>query len=448
MIKYDKLLVYSNSLKQSISCNFCLRYLDEPVKSSCPHLFCKSCIDQVNNVCPVCKCAIEIENVKKITINKNIISLAVNLLNSIEQSKDSLKCNRKRKKVSFTKLSIDNKKQESPLKPKQINFYYKGRLEKCFKEPKECKVLTRDFGVQVEFELESKETTYLKENKPEYYKNCTIVLETPTKQPIENICIENKSTSIIKSAARMESITDLSILKSHRRSFNSITSTSLNETLSIAVQNLKTCYFSTSLLNVDSKSAISCFSKKYDITISDDVGAETTHLIVQTKENELLCSVTTKYLKAIARKLWIISVQWVLKCLESNSILDFVEFEIQGDDIFGNHFGPSRSRISKTSLFEGFEFLCLGRFNDDSITNNEFLELVKLSGAKLVSKAKDFAENTRRVVLYDEKVQKIGEKAASFMLSTAKIQCITLSWFFDSLASYSIRDITLYAIFA
>ena len=183
----------------------------------------------------------------------------------------------------------------------------------------------------------------------------------------------------------------------------------------------------------------------FEINISDDINNETTHLIVQT-EDDLLCGVTTKYLKAISRKLWIISIQYVFKCLETKSILDFTEFEVQGDQVFGNHFGPSRSRVSNSALLANYEFLCLGRFDNESITTDDFFELVKISGAKIVSKAKDFGENSTRIVLFDEKLKKLDGKTANFMFKTAKIRCLSLSWFFDSLASYSIRDIKLYTI--
>jgi hypothetical protein len=88
----------------------------------------------------------------------------------------------------------------------------------------------------------------------------------------------------------------------------------------------------------------------------------------------------------------------------------------------------------------------LGRFENESITTDDFFELVKLSGAKLVSKAKDFSENSARIVLFDEKLKKIDEKTANFMFKTAKIRCLSLSWFFDTLATFSIRDIKLYTI--
>jgi hypothetical protein len=158
--------------------------------------------------------------------------------------------------------------------------------------------------------------------------------------------------SMIKSTTRMESVLDLSTLRVKRHSpNNTITS---DETLTNSSINLKSYYFATSLLNQFSKEKIVEFKKIFEININDEINDETTHLIVQT-ENDLLCGVTTKYLKAISRKLWIISIIYIFKCLEAKSILDFTEFEVQGDQVFGNHFGPSRARISNSPLLVNYE---------------------------------------------------------------------------------------------
>ena len=65
---------------------------------------------------------------------------------------------------------------------------------------------------------------------------------------------------------------------------------------------------------------------------------------------------------------------------------------------------------------------------------------------QLASTLPPLKENSTRIVLFDEKLKKLDGKTANFMFKTAKIRCLSLSWFFDSLASYSIRDIKLYTI--
>ena len=36
----------------------------------------------------------------------------------------------------------------------------------------------------------------------------------------------------------------------------------------------------------------------------------------------LICGVTTKYLKAITRKIWIVSIRWILSSIQANQLLD------------------------------------------------------------------------------------------------------------------------------
>lgn len=453
---YDKLLVYKYSLENSIKCNLCLNHLDEPVISSCSHLFCISCIQRVdsNFVCPVCKQMIVLESLKKLPLHKNLIRLAKNVLNAIEQNNPKFikSSNRKRKKISEPISLPDTEKLPEivEIKREPVIFRLKGGLEKqkikkneeICKCSKKLRATTNDFGCQVNFCIEFQEKEFLNDD----FKSRTIVPETPTKQSETSLQYheeDSKNKSMIKSTTRMESILDLSTLRGKRSSTN--TSTGSNETLNNTSLTFRNYNFSSSLLTQFSKEKVTEFSKMFEIKLCDDVSDETTHLLVQT-DGDLVCGVTTKYLKAIVRKLWIVSIHYIYKCLESKSVLDFKDYEIQGDNVFGNHFGPSRSRLSTFPLFTGYEFLCLGRSGNESISTEDFFSLVKLSGAKIVNKAKDFSENSFRVVLFDEKNQKIDEKIANFMLKSAKIKCITLSWFFDSLASYSVRDIKQYAI--
>jgi hypothetical protein len=460
MIKYEKLLVYSNLLKTSIKCSLCLNTLNDPVVANCSHLFCFSCIQKSNRTdndikCPTCQQAIISDHIGKINIHKKLVVLAQNVLNSIDKNKNLLinQSKRKRKKAVTNIIQIQDKHSNeiktktnqvqeninTDLKHKPIFFYLKGALKKPSPNVVHC-TSKRDFGVQVDMVIDFQK----KREENNEYMHRAIILETPTKSTFDD---ELCDKSIIKSATRMESVSNLSVLRGYRRSLNNITFDhydTLNETIISPGPDLKGCIFSTSLLNTISKDKVNEFARLYDIVVSDDVSVDTTHLIVQT-DGGLVCGVTTKYLKAISRKLWILSVDWIFKSIESKRVLDFIEYEIQGDNIFGTHFGPTRSRESKSLLFDGFEFLCTGRFSNDSISIEDFFELVKLSGANMVNKAKDFKENTKRIVLFDDN-QKINETAANFMLKTAKIQCIKLSWFFDSLACNSIRDTKNYSI--
>ena len=113
------------------------------------------------------------------------------------------------------------------------------------------------------------------------------------------------------------------------------------------------------------------------------------------------------------------------------------------------HNGPSRARLSNTGLFESCEILFIGKFEEESISLSEMIELATRNGAKVMKKAKDFDDSNKkfRVILFDEKLDKISAKNANFMLESARIHSVSLSWFLDSLACFKIIDFNGYALY-
>ena len=188
------------------------------------------------------------------------------------------------------------------------------------------------------------------------------------------------------------------------------------------------------------------FAKFIKATVADDVTETTTHLVVDSTK-ELICGVTSKYLKAISRKVWIVSILWILACVKSSRLLDPAAFEVVGDGIFGRHGGPKLGRLRARGLFEDYEFLFIGKFEQESINLDEMKKLSKMNGAHIVQKAKNFSEDKIRTVLFDEKLQKISVANANFMLTSARIFSVTTSWLLDSLACYAIRDMKTYALY-
>ena len=77
------------------------------------------------------------------------------------------------------------------------------------------------------------------------------------------------------------------------------------------------------------------------------------------------------------------------------------------------------------------------------------IELATRNGAKVMKKAKDFDDSNKkfRVILFDEKLDKISAKNANFMLESARIHSVSLSWFLDSLACFKIIDFNGYALY-
>ena len=106
--------------------------------------------------------------------------------------------------------------------------------------------------------------------------------------------------------------------------------------------------------------------------------------------------------------------------------------------------GPLRARQSiDSNLFGTYEFLFIGKFDNNSITQKEIMDLSKKNGACIVGKAKDFSENSTkiRVLLFDDTIKK---SLASMMQDAAKIYSVNKNWLLDSLACYKILAYTEY----
>ena len=182
------------------------------------------------------------------------------------------------------------------------------------------------------------------------------------------------------------------------------------------------------------------------------------------QDENLICGVTSKYLKAISRHLWIVSFRWIVhvtsraaggtstdakEMIERMLSAECANFEICGDTVFGRHDGPMRSRLALSSanksdpLFHAHEFMFLGKFSAETVSMEEMSELAVLNGATIVHRAKDFSENTahKRVVLVDSSAKRMSAKTAQ-LLATARISPLCKTWLLDSLACYTLRDMT------
>jgi hypothetical protein len=98
--------------------------------------------------------------------------------------------------------------------------------------------------------------------------------------------------------------------------------------------------------------------------------------------------------------------------------------------------GPMRSRQNQQmQLFGNYEFLFIGKFSDNSITQKDMVDLAKKNGACIVGKAKDYSENSSklRVLIFDETFK---QKLAVMMQETARIYSVNKNWLLDSLACY------------
>jgi hypothetical protein len=97
------------------------------------------------------------------------------------------------------------------------------------------------------------------------------------------------------------------------------------------------------------------------LSISDCVDDNTTHLIIGQEEKPLLCPLTMKLFQSISRHLYIITYRWIVECLKQDEIIDEINYEIRGDIPFEEyHDGMRKSRLSKqVNLFQNCQFFIL-----------------------------------------------------------------------------------------
>ena len=110
------------------------------------------------------------------------------------------------------------------------------------------------------------------------------------------------------------------------------------------------------------------------------MNSSTTHLLVDDSKHPSLCTITKKIVQAAARgQIYIISARWISDCLHTNIFPAEQSYEIQSD----SHTTLRLSTGAHRYLFDksyGFAIEC--QQCQGSITRNELIELIELTGAK------------------------------------------------------------------
>jgi hypothetical protein len=274
----------------------------------------------------------------------------------------------------------------------------------------------------------------------------TIIVDTPVKQNYFEFQEDFIKKAILKSSTRLTCLnTSMTSLRKESIKAEPTNSENLTKT---HINDYRSYNFVFSLLKADLKDSVRAFITKIGSKVVDDVQAGmSTHLIVQS-DDDLICSVTAKYLKALANKLWIVSVQWVVQCIKEKQLLDMAPFEIKGDCIFGVHYGPTKARLSSQSLFENYQFLFSGKFSSTFLSAEDLVQLARQCGATIVDTAKSFQTDKIRMVIFEEKSNRMTVEKANFMLESAQIYSVNSSWFFDSLACHQVKAMGNYALYS
>lgn len=111
------------------------------------------------------------------------------------------------------------------------------------------------------------------------------------------------------------------------------------------------------------------FAAKYNTNYVNQFDRDVTHVIVNTTGEQNAAKSTLKYLQGIAHRKWIVSYRWIEDCIKQQKLLDEVPYEATThSDVGINGAGPRNSRLRDKGLFEGFTFLCVGPYDNVSLS--------------------------------------------------------------------------------
>jgi hypothetical protein len=173
--------------------------------------------------------------------------------------------------------------------------------------------------------------------------------------------------------------------------------------------------------------------KKFDTSV--------THLITSSFSH-LMAKRTLKYLLAILNGSWILSADWILESVRTQTLQTrFENYEMRGDDYYPDEEAPKRARLSRkngeTPLLSGYSIYLYGDFSTPS--QADLIQLIENSGAILVKSAAELKRyRPKVVVLCDAAVQSDFEADAGILVKYRPF--LGTSWLLDCISAFQITD--------
>ncbi|KAL0119376.1 hypothetical protein PUN28_007710 [Cardiocondyla obscurior] len=181
----------------------------------------------------------------------------------------------------------------------------------------------------------------------------------------------------------------------------------------------------------------------YNANYVSQFNRNVTHVIMKTTGEENVVETTLKCLQGIAHRKWIVSFRWVEDCIKQQKLLNELPYEVTTLSDIGINTGPRNSRLREKDLFEGFTFLCVGPYNNVSLS--EYQDMLVATGARVVESFDIFAklEGMKGVVIQDDVHD---EKEIEHWYRTAKAAPISAEWIVQCIIHYKVFNITPYML--
>lgn len=123
------------------------------------------------------------------------------------------------------------------------------------------------------------------------------------------------------------------------------------------------------------------FAQRCDANYLTQFDRSVTHVIVSTTGEENVAKNTLKYLQGIVHRKWIVGYKWVENSIRERKLLDETPYEATTSGGNVNRAGPRNSRLRDNDLFEDFTFLCIGPYDNVSLSQYQ----VSILGVQLAA---------------------------------------------------------------
>lgn len=417
-----------HQLSQELTCSICLSLFDEPILTSCRHVFCKSCINRAMRIksdgvgaqgaCPICKRLITRRTLHSSTLIQELMKKFNDLT---ESYKEEYKQNWEEALISTERTRESASKEESIQKTSKQGVKIKNQENK-------------DQIQEIESENKNEKSDYEEDD------------QTQLEQLENDIIIEIDALPSSPPSTLFQSI-HFSPIK---------TDNLLNDAIEGRGeggkrQQLDHLKITSSLLSIQSQNLLERWSSSFGIKLLPTFDNQITHVITESSRPKR----TIKTMMAILNGIWLVSIEWIKASLMKNTILPENEFEIQGDDATKEP-GPKRSRFSKQlgecKLFDNFLFYLYGSFG--KLEKKDILSLLSNGGASIIgnidelknlAKGKRIKNQKKRIIiLCDPEVQ--SDYETDLGITGYFKPFIAVSWLLDCTSSYQIIDITHYKV--
>ncbi|XP_070565914.1 BRCA1-associated RING domain protein 1-like [Ptychodera flava] len=193
--------------------------------------------------------------------------------------------------------------------------------------------------------------------------------------------------------------------------------------------------------------------------VVEDFDNSVTHVVTSCNQDGQ-CARTMKFLQGILHGKWIVSYDWVKRCLEKDKQEDEQYFEVTGTSIHPFTLGPRKARQNSEQqcpgFFNGIHFYFYGHFNAPTPSKAELSNLVKSGdGTLLLREPKpDDCNQPGGTVPYHAVTDSKQSECTHYIIydhfnkkppakiRTPKLCTASSSWLMDCITQFTILDLT------